>query len=254
MGYDTVVSERSYVSFVQGLKQGAAIGVLVGTVYFSPFLLMTIQEVKGHLLSASWRPLLVIWLALPLLSGLFGGLGGILAARTRLQPWSKQARNIAPHHFGPGSQHGFNWYLQHDSTVPVKSVDEICRWLQDCRYTTDQEQFHTPDYWQHPTEFEQTRTGDCEDHALWAWRKLIGLGYSAEMIVGTSYRHNLQGEYHAWVVFTHQQRHYLLEAARKDAPMIAPLIKVQHLYVPDFGVDEQLQTYAYRRQVNARKA
>jgi predicted transglutaminase-like cysteine proteinase len=110
---------------------------------------------------------------------------------------------------------------------------------------TDLDQFRTIDYWQHPVEFERTRQGDCEDHALWAWRKLIELGYAAEFMVGTSYRHNRSGEYHAWVVFTRKDRRYLLEAAYKQAQMIAPLVEVQRLYDPDFGVDQQLQTYSY---------
>ncbi|HSD85496.1 MAG TPA: transglutaminase-like cysteine peptidase [Anaerolineae bacterium] len=245
MGYDTVVSRRNYVSLGEGLKLGAAGGLTMGVIFFMLFMLLALPVVKDNFSSGNWRAALFIWLTLPLLSGLFGGLGGWSAARDCLVPWNKKAVLIAPKYFGPGSQHNFNWYLQRDSAVTVCSIGEICRWLQACTYMTDLDQFHAVDYWQHPVEFEQTRQGDCEDHALWAWRKLIELGYPAEFMVGTSYRHNLSGEYHAWVVFTRQERRYLLEASYKQAQMIAPLPQVQRLYDPDFGVDGQLQTYSY---------
>ncbi|CAG0926425.1 hypothetical protein TFLX_00076 [Thermoflexales bacterium] len=245
MGYDTVTSRRNYVSLSQGFKLGAANGLTIGVIFFMLFILLAIQAVKDNRFFEGWRAVLVIWLTLPLLSGLLGGLGGYWAARDCLVPWCKQALLIAPKYFGPGSQHNFSWYLEQDSAVAARSIGEICRWLQACEYLTDLDQFRTIDHWQHPSEFELTRQGDCEDHALWAWRKLIGLGYAAEFMVGTSYRHNRSGEYHAWVVFTRKDRRYLLEAAYKQAQMIAPLQQVQRLYDPDFSVDQQLQTYSY---------
>jgi hypothetical protein len=248
-GHTTVTTRRDFVSLTQGFQLGAGEGVSAGVIVIAFFSLLAIPILKAERVPWNWQAVALIGLSVPALCGLCGGLGGFTAARTRLRPWSKQARHIAPKYFGPGSQHSFDWYLQQDSRVPVKSIGGICRWLRACRYTTDNERFHTLDYWQHPVEFERTREGDCEDHALWAWRKLIELGYPAEIIVGTSYCYNLQGEYHAWVVFTRREQRYLLEAADKRAPLIAPLREVQHLYVPDFGVDQQLHTYAYRSRV-----
>lgn len=244
-GYMTVASRRNFVSPGQGFKLGAMEGLSAGVLFFMIFSLLAFPILNVDLSSANWRIALVIWLTLPLLSGLLGGLGGQTAAQDWLVPWSKKAIPIAPKYFGPGSQHSFNWYLQRDSAVAARSIGEICRWLHACAYMTDLDQFRMIDYWQHPIEFERTRQGDCEDHALWAWRKLIELGYAAEFMVGTSYRHNRSGEYHAWVVFTRKDRRYLLEAAYKQAQMIAPLLEVQRLYNPDFGVDQQLQTYSY---------
>lgn len=244
-GHLAVASRRNFISPSLGFSIGAHAGLSAGAAFFVIFILLAFSLLKADLSVRSWQTALLIWLILPLLGGLFGGLSGQWAARDRLTPWSKRAVPIAPKYFGPGSQHSFGWYLQRDSAVPVNSIGAMCHWLQGCAYVTDLDQFRAVDYWQHPIEFEQTRTGDCEDHALWAWRKLIELGYPAELMVGTSYRHNLQGEYHAWVVFTRKNRRYLLEAAHKQAALIAPLPEVQHLYDPDFGVDQQLQTYSY---------
>jgi predicted transglutaminase-like cysteine proteinase len=33
---------------------------------------------------------------------------------------------------------------------------------------------------EHPGAFERRRRGDCEDFALWAWRKLAEVGVDAE--------------------------------------------------------------------------
>jgi hypothetical protein len=44
--------------------------------------------------------------------------------------------------------------------------------------------FGEADFWQHPSTFERLRTGDCEDFAVWAWRKLIELGYDVDLVAG----------------------------------------------------------------------
>src|SRR5205085_1473130 len=67
----------------------------------------------------------------------------------------------------------FAWYFEGQSAVTVGSVDDVCEWLLECEYVHDPELFHEPDFWQHPRTFERLRKGDCEDHALWAWRKLV---------------------------------------------------------------------------------
>jgi len=71
--------------------------------------------------------------------------------------------------------------LRGQSTVCVNDIAAICEWLADCEYVRDP--VHERDFWQHPKTFEQLRKGDCEDHALWAWRKLTELGIPAEFYV-----------------------------------------------------------------------
>ena len=63
--------------------------------------------------------------------------------------------------------------------------------------------FNEIDLWQHPSSFEELRRGDCEDFALWAWRKLAELGIDAEFFVGRilSVEEPDVDRQHAWVVF-----------------------------------------------------
>ena len=86
--------------------------------------------------------------------------------------------------FGPGSHQPFARYFDGESSVGVTSIDDIVDWLGRCEYVSDAEQFHEQDVWQEPCAFERRRRGDCEDFALWAWRKLAEIGVDAEFFVG----------------------------------------------------------------------
>ncbi|NUO02485.1 MAG: transglutaminase-like cysteine peptidase [Saprospiraceae bacterium] len=92
--------------------------------------------------------------------------------------------DVSFHSFANGSQHEFGWYLTGKSEVPIHSLEGVIAWLKTCTYVHDQKLFGKRDHWQHPLEFEKTKQGDCEDHALWAWRKLIELGLRTEFVVG----------------------------------------------------------------------
>jgi len=65
------------------------------------------------------------------------------------------------------------------------------------------------DYWMPPEEFELRRRGDCEDFALWTWRQLMHLGYSARFVCGQSGRY---GAGHAWVTFELEGRTFIVES------------------------------------------
>ena len=86
--------------------------------------------------------------------------------------------------FGPGSRQRFSHDFEGESAVHVQSIDDIAAWLSRREYVSDVEQFHEPDLWQQPCEFERRQRGDCEDFALWTWRKLIEIGVEAEFFVG----------------------------------------------------------------------
>ena len=146
--------------------------------------------------------------------------------------------------FGQGSQHNFDWYFEGQSRVDVSSIDDICAWLRECDYIHDRVLFMKQDFWQHPLTFEQLRKGDCEDHALWAWRKLKEVGVSAQFIVG----HTQPAGYHAWVVFRLGDGHYLLETTNKSGLMIYPLVQTKRYYKPEVGIDHQLRMYRYSRK------
>ena len=99
-------------------------------------------------------------------------------------PWTWTRHPVPLWMFGPGCVKDFAWYLEGESRVAVADLDGLCRWLAGCAYVSDESLFRTDDYWQHPATFEQIRKGDCDDHALWAWRKLAALGYESEFMVG----------------------------------------------------------------------
>jgi hypothetical protein len=99
-------------------------------------------------------------------------------------PWRRVPMDVPATAFGPGSRWQFSRYFEGTSCVPARSVDDIVAWLRACEYVSDVEQFHEPDLWQQPCDFERRQRGDCEDFALWAWRKLIEIGIEAEFYVG----------------------------------------------------------------------
>jgi hypothetical protein len=162
--------------------------------------------------------------------------------------WERLTMPVPASAFGPGSQQPFATYFEGPSEVRVESIDEIVAWLQTCEYVTDLELFHKPDVWLHPGAFETLRRGDCEDFALWAWRKLAEIGIDAEFCVGRVIgddRANSDRQ-HAWVVYRDSESEYLFEpAARTPAEMIRPLVEAMGEYVPHFAVNHRFDTNAF---------
>lgn len=161
-------------------------------------------------------------------------------------PWERV--NIAPRldMYGSGARLEFSRYLQGSSRVTVASIDDVQDWLLGCRYERDEALFAEPDFWQHPTTFEHLRAGDCEDFALWTWRKLIELEVDADFITGYSLTGGELAGRHAWVVFREGGSEFLFEpVARDKARMIRPLAEVRHEYLPEFGADRTARRFAF---------
>ncbi len=161
-------------------------------------------------------------------------------------PWEQVTDWVKVDALASGSRHLFSWYLEGKSTVAVTSVDEICDWLSGCQYVSDPVLFHEPDFWQHPLTFEQLRKGDCEDYALWAWRKMLELKIDARFVVG-DWLSNEGRDWggHAWVEFVAGSKQMHLEPVRRDrARMVQPLDSVRSEYVPHFTVNSTLKPYA----------
>ncbi len=133
--------------------------------------------------------------------------------------------------------------------VPCKCTQSRTsgQWLAECQYLGDEKLFNEIDFWQHPRTFEHLRKGDCEDHALWAWRKLIELGHRAEFFVGQWLA--VDGDLHsrqAWVVFEHDGERLLFGAINKEpASMIRPLRDVRDDYSPHFSVDHGFTMHSH---------
>ena len=148
--------------------------------------------------------------------------------------------------FGPGSRQDFALYFEGESSVLVRSIDDIVVWLLECEYVSDPDLFDKRDYWQHPSVFEQLRRGDCEDFALWTWRKLVEIGVEAEFHVGRVVCEADVDRQHAWVVYRVDQTEFLFEpAARERTQMIRPLAEAMDRYIPHFAVDHQFGTSAF---------
>jgi len=175
---------------------------------------------------------------------------GHLAARLlgRESAWDAVRMRVPATTFGPGSRRPFADYFKGKSSVPVRSLDDICDWLRTCKYVTDSELFHQRDVWQHPAAFERRRRGDCEDFALWAWRKLAEIGIDAEFCVGrviVADQPEIERQ-HAWVVLHIEGAAFLFEpAAHLRSQMIRPLADVIDEYVPHFAVNHRFDTQAF---------
>jgi hypothetical protein len=165
-------------------------------------------------------------------------------------PWERVGYRVPARKFGPGSTHDFAWYFQGTSTVFVSSLDDIENWLLGCEYVSDPDLFRVDDYWQHPQTFEQIRRGDCEDFALWAWRKLIELGYDADLVAGRClpWTPGADGQErtHCWVMLRRDGASYLFETTSKvKEQMVRPLAEVAGEYRPELGVDRHRKSFAF---------
>jgi hypothetical protein len=161
-------------------------------------------------------------------------------------PWERLSYEVPDQAFGRGSVHPFPWYFEGESVVEVACVDDICAWLSECRYVRDPDLFNESDFWQHPRTFERLREGDCEDHALWAWRKLVELGLDAELMSGTWSSPTGEVGGHVWVRYREDGRAFILESVGGTRErMVRAFDDVKGEYVPHAGVDRRFKRYAY---------
>ena len=160
-------------------------------------------------------------------------------------PWQRYPWTVPLWVYGKGAKREFEWYLCGASGVFVNSIGDITEWLLDCRYCSDLDLFHEADYWQHPCVFEVLRKGDCEDFALWTWRKLVHLGYDTEFVAGYV-QHGDSRKGHGWVLYREGGVTYLFDPVlhRPDL-MIRPLPHVAAQYTPEVSVDANLKHYVY---------
>lgn len=160
----------------------------------------------------------------------------------------KRAVTVAHQYFGKGSITHFRYYLEGESAVTIKSIRDICEWLIGCEYVSDLVLFDHPDLWQHPVDFEANRKGDCEDHCLWAWRKLHDLEIDAEFVVGKIAQKSGSWGDHTWILFKNGQVEHIMEttAKRMDQFMV-PDLRAKKLYQPYYSIDTKLRSYAFRR-------
>lgn len=161
-------------------------------------------------------------------------------------PWRRFAYAVPLHHYGLGAERDFYWYFEGQSQVNVTSLAEMRQWLMQCSYVRDPDLFFREDYWQHPTLFELLRKGDCEDFALWTWRKLIELGYKAEFVVGWWAQPGQEPAAHAWVHFEDEGQLLVFDpVVRCLKHMCRPFHAAHHVYLPEVSVDADFRRYVY---------
>jgi len=155
----------------------------------------------------------------------------------RKDPWRRVDLEPPLRAFGPGAVE-FEAFLGRASRVSVSSAAEVAEWLAGCRYAHDEHLLGEDDHWLHPVTFELLRCGDCEDFALWGWRKLTELGHDATFVVGVRVHPELGRGRHAWVVFRDGDQEYVLDGVeRHRARIIRSVDEVRERYEPQVGVD-----------------
>lgn len=161
-------------------------------------------------------------------------------------PWTRTPFAVALHEYGQGAHRDFDWYFTGTSRVPTPSWEAMQAWLLTCQYRRDAEVFSEADYWQHPCAFEVLKEGDCEDFALWTWRKLAELGKDVEFVVGWQAAPGEDPTPHAWVLWHESSTSYLVDpVAGRPCLMRRSLPAVRNAYLPEASVDAQLQRYLY---------
>lgn len=109
-----------------------------------------------------------------------------------------------------GNTHPWNRYFYKPLSTNPKTLKDIEKFLKKCKYLSDRKTRSHEDFWEPPDIFEKRRKGDCEDHAIWAWRQLYDMGFKARLVLGT-----LESHGHAWVHIFVNGRSYLLEPTQK---------------------------------------
>jgi hypothetical protein len=161
-------------------------------------------------------------------------------------PWQRLPYEAPLAVFGEGARHGFDWVFEGESAIDVRSLDDVLEWLAGCQYESDASLFRESDYWQHPHTFERLRRGDCEDFALWAWRKLVELGIDADLVIGRRIPPTSENSRHAWVLFRDGVDEFVFEPIVRDrAVAVRHVDTVRAAYIPEFGVARDRSRFAF---------
>lgn len=161
-------------------------------------------------------------------------------------PWVRLPYEAPLVAFGDGARHGFDWVFDGDTTIVVSTIDDIVEWLSGCSYESDASLFQESDYWQHPHTFEQLRRGDCEDFALWAWRKLIEIGIDADLVIGRRVPPGAENSRHAWILFRDGDTEFLFEPVLcNGGEAVRPAAVVRSEYIPEFGVSANRHRFLF---------
>ncbi len=135
-------------------------------------------------------------------------------------------------------------YRHARSHVTCRTLEDVVSWLIGCEYVSDRDQFGVSDVWMHPADFELTRRGDCDDHALWAYSRLAQLGYQVRYVVGRA----PDGSGHAWVALRAPHGAWLLMETTQKTGVNASLDpdRTARPYLPEWSVDQNNIYHCYQ--------
>ena len=159
--------------------------------------------------------------------------------------YERQDISVPPSWFAAPSHGAFADYRAGHSDVPVQTLQDIETWLRGCEYVATRTR--NPDWTQLCRQFETERVGNCLDHALWAWRKMLELGYQAELVFGRPDPHAKVQWRHAWIVLTYNERRMWFESVTKEPakPMLLRLSYDDDTFWPEAGVDAENKCFGY---------
>ncbi len=125
--------------------------------------------------------------------------------------------------------------------LPEIHFDQVKKWQATCyRWEyVHQAAYHA----QSPEATEESRSGDCKDKSLWLWWKLQNP--DARLVVGKLNIH--QPILHAWVIWPHDGKWYVLDPAFYDRPQaVEDILSIE--YIPYYSFDVNGK---YKHQENA---
>jgi hypothetical protein len=160
---------------------------------------------------------------------------------------------VPPARYGAPHKRAFADYLAGPSTVDAQSFESIEEFLRGCTYVDSPSRAN--DWTKLTAEFESTRVGNCLDHSLWAWRKMIELGYDAELVIGLSHPNRQAVRRHAWVAFHTETEHVYIETTEKrpDVIMFRVVEPDVDEYWPEVGVRHDCQRVGYNGMIRHHK-
>lgn len=115
---------------------------------------------------------------------------------------------------------------------PVRTLEEIFAEAQTFRYQKDLD----ADTWQDPDQTERTRTGDCEDMALWLYRELRNSGYRRVRIMVGKFM-AAERSYHTWITLPGVGGNDLIVDPALQTRIWKRSEILQEIYVPRYSFD-----------------
>ena len=124
-------------------------------------------------------------------------------------------------------------------SIQKESIENLFFRAQRFRYVNEGRK----DYWQSPQETELRGAGDCEDKAIWLFKKLKENGYYNVFLIIGKYR-SVDPQYHVWVSVSDRQGNtLLLDPATQKRPWSLLAVR-EGLYRPLYSFDGT-QSYKY---------